>query len=137
MPDILKIKGKLTYNPKREKLKKTRTNDEFFLVLDLPDNIGHYYRYWVFKRFGIKLAPPAYGCHITILDGRQPVSPAFLDKWKKYDSKIVEIEYSPEIYKTWLFWCLPIKSDFLQTVRNELGFPNKELHLTIGREDSK
>ena len=101
--------------------------------LDVPDNIGHYYRYWIFKRFGIKLAPPAYGCHITILDGRQPVQKEFLENWKKYDGKIVEIEYTPEVYQVWKFWCLPIKSALLQQIRTELGFPNKDLHLTIGR----
>lgn len=132
----LTIKGKLEYNPKRPGLKKTRGHDEFFLVLDVPDNIGVYYRYWVFKRFGIKLSPPAYGCHVTILDGRTPVSPQYLDVWKKYQGKEIVIEYTPELYTHWKFWSLPVFSKELVAIRKELGFnDSKPLHITIGRED--
>ena len=130
----VQITGKLDYNPRRDKLKKTRSHDEFFLVLELPDNIGVYYRHWLFRRFGLKVAPPAYGCHITILDGRQPVKKEFLDKWKAHEGKRITITYTPDVYQQWKFWCLPVISPELDAIRTELGFnTTKPLHITIGR----
>lgn len=134
--NTLKIKGKIVYNPRRDKLKKTRTHDEFFLVLEVPDNVGVYYRHWLYRRFGIKISPPAYGCHVTVLDGRQPVKKEHIAAWKKHAGKVIEIEYTPEVYRQWLFWCLPVVSPELDEIRKELGFSTaKPLHITIGRMD--
>lgn len=132
--DYLEVDGVLRYNPKRDKLKKTRSADDFFLIIDFPNDIGEYYRHWVKKRFGLFLNPPAYGCHITVLDGRTPVSKEYLKHWKKYDKQSIKIQYSPDIYQHWKFWCLPIVSNDVIMIRNELGFfEDKPLHVTIGR----
>lgn len=130
----IKTTGKLIYNPPRPGLKKTRNHDEFFLILEVHRSIGTYYRHWVYRRYGIKLAPPAFETHVTILDGRTPVQPGYLEHWKKYSGKIIELEYSPEIYRNWKFWCLPVRSPELVEIRKELGFETqKPLHITIGR----
>ena len=129
-----KVKGTLVYNPERKKLKKTRSHDEFFLVLNIPNDIGVYYRHLVYEKYRIVLSPPAYGCHITVLDARKPVKQEYLCYWKKYINQEFTIDYSHMIYKNWNFWCLPVRCIELVAIRHELGFfDDKPLHLTVGR----
>lgn len=128
------VEGILRYNPNREKLKKTRSHDEFFLILEVPKNLGLYYRYWVKKRYDLFLNPPAYGEHVTILDGRREVSSNYIHYWKKYNNKKVKIQYTNDVYQKWKFWCLPVISQELTDIQFELGFTeNKPLHITFGR----
>lgn len=137
LPDgmgMFQVEGVLKYNPLRQKLKKTRTHDEFFLILDIPKNVGLYYRYWVKKEFNIFLNPPAYGEHITVLDGRNPVGTEYLEHWNKYEGERVTINYTNYIYQQWKFCCLPVESVKLNAIRSELGFNhNPNLHITFGR----
>lgn len=139
LPDnvgVFEITGTLKYNPKRDNLKKTRNHDEFFLILDLPKDVGYYYRYWVKKRFGLFLNPPAYGEHITVLDGRNPVQTDNKVHWKKYDNCKVKVHYSNQLYQKWKFWCLPVQSEKLNDIREELGFNRLDaFHITFGRMD--
>lgn len=131
---VFEITGTLKYNPKRDKLKKTRTHDDFFLILDLPKDVGVYYRYWVKKRFDLFLNPPAYGEHITILDGRVPVTQDKQIYWNKYKDKKIKIHYSNHLYQKWKFWCLPAQSEQLNDIREELGFTRLDFfHITFGR----
>jgi hypothetical protein len=131
---LLKTEGIIRYNPKRVNLKKTRPADQYFLTIDFPNSIGEYYRYWIKKRYGLFINSPAYGCHVTVLDGRHTVSEDYIKHWKKYDNQVIELYYSPEIYQHWKFWCLPVISNDAIMIRRELGFLNDiPLHVTIGR----
>lgn len=134
MKDYFKAVGKIHYAPTREKLKKTRVADDNFLIIDFPNDIGVYYRHWVKKQFGLFLNPPAYGCHITVLDGRSNIADEYKHNWEKHLGRSICLYYSPEIYQHWKFWCLPVVSDDVKMIRRELGFfDEKPLHVTIGR----
>lgn len=133
---LITINARIVYNPKRQGLKKIRTANEHYLIAEVDNGLGMYYRWWLMKRFGLRLNPPAYGCHVTVLDGRQHVKPELEDLWKKYDGQQIQIAYSPEVYQQWKFWCLPVMAPKLMQIRHELGFnPHYPFHITIGRMD--
>lgn len=130
----VKYKGVMVYNPKRPELKKTRKEEEWWLICEVDYGLAAFYRHLVFKRHGLQLQPTAWKPHITVLDGRKPVKPEFRKFWKKYDKQKIDFEYSVDIEQHWKFWVLPVRSKKLEEIRKELGFFNDyPLHITFGR----
>lgn len=130
----VKAAGKLVYEPKRPDLRKSRAADDWWLVLDVPCGIAHYYNWWVKKEIHLDLQLPAWNPHITLLDGRRAVDPKHRHMWKKHAGKWFSFEYNVNIEQHWKFWTLPVRSRQLQEIRSELGFSNEiDMHLTIGR----
>lgn len=130
----VKYKGTLVYNPKRKELRKTRKEEQWWLICEIDYGLAAFYRHLVFKRFGLQLQPTAWKPHITVLDGRKQVKPEFQKFWKKYDGQKVEFEYSVDVEQHWKFWVLPVRSKQLMDIRKELGFHNDyPLHVTFGR----
>lgn len=127
-----KTKAKVFYDPFRPGIRKVRPGS--LIVADLDFGIGEYYRWWVKKRFGLQLQHTAWKPHVTILDGKQPLNPKQMDKWKLHEGVLVDIDYSVDIEQHWKFWVLPVRSKQIQDIRKELGLPQKDnLHITIGR----
>lgn len=129
-------KAKIIYNPKRPGLKRTNRDQDWFCVAEVDNSICEYYRHWVTKGTGKILQGLAWKPHVTVVNGKEKVQADFQHLWKKYDGKIITIEYSPVVEAHWKFWVLPITSPELTFLRKELGLDTKkyELHLTIGRE---
>lgn len=132
---MIKGSGQLIYNPERPGIRKSRQNDEFFLVVNVDPEIVAYYRWWVYRRFMLQLQHTAWHPHVTVLDGRRYVTPEKQKLWEKYAGEIIHFEYSPAIEQHWKFWTLPVRSARLQEIKRELGFndPESKLHITCGR----
>lgn len=157
---VLKARGQIVYEPTRalEGSKgnvvngRKRTDVPWWIVVNCSDTISAYYRTLIEKNIlnplgldkGIKLAPPMWGSHITVLDGRNEVPFNKREFWKKYDGEVIDFEYSPEVYQVWKFWNIPVRSRFLDNIREELGFsainprdkvviPGFNYHITVGR----
>ena len=77
---------------------------------------------------------PLFGAHITVLDGRVPVKNEHMHLWKKYQGKVIEFKYSPDIQQNWKFFHLTVQCEMLRNIRAELGLnPNYNFHITVGR----
>lgn len=127
----LKGKAKIIYDPYRPGIKKIRQGT--LVVAEVDSQIAEYYRWWVKKRFGLRLQNTAWIPHITLIDGK-----AFnLNKhsnWKLFHNSVIDFEYSVEIEQHWKFWTLPVRGKALHDVRKSLGMnPNYHFHITIGR----
>lgn len=131
--------ARITYKPYRPGLKHKK---DWWCVAEVNGDIDAYYRWFVLKRYGLKLHKPAWGAHISIIRGEKPFQDK-MDLWGKYEGLEVQFEYSCNIRQSgdttgWdrpdCFWFVDIKSDFLIDIRKEMNFPyNYGLHLTIGR----
>lgn len=130
------VPGKIIYDPPRPGIKKVQRATPWWVIVDLDDGITHYYRWWLKRMKGIFVHPPAWGVHLTVLDGRRKVQPEFMGEWKKHHGKVIEIEYSVAFEQHWKFFVLPVRSEFLTDLRHGLGFTDKHpLHITFGRLD--
>lgn len=132
----INYKGLVVYNPNRPNLKKIRLANQWFLFVEVCYDFAAFYRWLIFKRYGLRLNATAWKPHITVLDGRKEVKPEFRHNWKKYEKVKVEFNYSVNVQQHWKFWTLPVYSPKIIEIRKELGFfDNYPLHITIGRMD--
>ena len=132
----VKVPGKIIYDPSRPGIKKMQRATPWWVIVDLDDGITHYYRWWLKKMKGVIIHPPAWGVHMTVLDGRKAVPKDFMGEWKKHQGKIIEIEYCVEFEQHWKFFVLPARCQFLEDLRKGLGFIQPHpFHITFGRLD--
>lgn len=114
-------------------MKKSHRNGPGWVVADVDDSVGSYYRYWVRQRTGLKLAPPAWGCHVTVIRDRDNV---FLrqDVIDELEGRRVPFEYNVQWETHWRFASLNVRSKFFDIVREWHGL-NRDFpfHLTFGR----
>ena len=135
----VKTSGRILYEPVRDDLRKESRATPWWVIAQLTgrnlEDFSAYYR-WILRMRGIgMIQQPAWKPHVTILDGTVPVKNEYLHAWKKYDGQIVDFVYGVDMYKTWKFWVLPVKCEFFDTIRKELGFFKPyPYHITIGRE---
>jgi hypothetical protein len=129
-----KSTAKIYYNPPRPGLRKIRQNA--LLVANVDNGIAEYYRWWVFRRFGLRLNHPAWIPHITLFDGRMKADLNFILNLKKYHNTNITFEYSVNIEQHWKFWVLPVRGEQLDIICNDLKISKKNnFHITIGRMD--
>ena len=135
MSNLIKIKGRLVYDPHRPDFRKTHKMKTLIVELK-PGFLANYYESFLQKIHGtgFKLHPPMFGYHVTIVSGNERIPN--LAAWKKHQGKEIEIEYdTTSIAKKHDFWFLKVNGQNLQDFRAELGLSrNFPFHLTIGRE---
>lgn len=126
------LKAKIKYDPPREGLRKTRPGS--LVVAEVDHGLAAYYRWWVKKRFGLALQHTAFTPHVTIIHGKYDHGCEKKEAWKKYEGQIIDLEYSVDIEQHWKFWVLPVRSNDIAFIRQELGLDfHPHLHITIGR----
>ena len=137
----LKATGRIIYTP--DKPGAIKRNNKWWVVVEVDRSIINYYAYWINRQIikppwltkGLILQTPQWGGHITVLDGRVEVDKKYQHLWEKYAGKMINYEYSVEIEKHWKFWVLPVKCEFLNKLREELGLPRDyNFNITIGRD---
>lgn len=109
-----------------------------WVILECPQDILEYYWQWVYKQKGIKLHKPRFGSHISVIRGNEECNRTSI-LYKKYHENHIEFQYSNILETNGDYWWLPVKSEILEEVREELGLirlPDFGFHLTIGREKS-
>ncbi len=124
----------MIYDPPRPGMKRVRPGS--FLIAEVDNGIASYYRWWVNKRYGLALQHTAWKPHITIVDGKRPLTDAQMKLWKKYQHLVIDFEYSVEMEQQWKFWVLPVRSQKLSEIRAEFGFDTHKpypFHITFGR----
>lgn len=135
MQDFYEINGRLIYDPPRPGMKKGHRAQPGWLVVEVDDGIGMFYRWLIKKWNGRILSPAAFGTHITVINDRDPDMSKH-PNWKKYHGKNIKIKVVPRIDHHWRFWTIDVISDELQSIREELGLGKKKhpFHITVGRD---
>ena len=134
---MIKITGKLIYDPHRTEFRKA--HKQRTLIVQLPhDQLDLYYQWFLTKKFGtwMTLQRPMFGLHVTVVKGDEHIHKDKLHLWKKYHGQTVELEYDPiAVERHWHFWSMSVRSQKLQDIRYELGLRlDYRLHLTFGRQ---
>jgi len=129
--------GRIVYDPYRGQMKNKTT---WWCVVDVDKEITRYYRWWVWRKYGIELYQPSWDAHISVIRGEKP-STDKMNLWKKYHKQIVDFKYEHNVrwagdkegvYKH--YWFVVIDCPFLIDIRKEFDLPHDwRLHLTIGR----
>ena len=107
------------------------------------DGLQKYYAYLLERKKWIKLMIPKWGSHISLIRGDgEKVPSEHMKKWKKYDGRRFEFEYSVNIEEAYggggrYYYWLPIDCEFLLDIREEFGLSrdpivSNGLHLTLG-----
>jgi hypothetical protein len=140
MGDIIKISGKIVFDPK-DKTAKHRNQATWkrvaMVVFDDAD-ICEYYSWFINKRYNIFLNRPLRSGHITFINDK---TEDINDKWdevkQKWNGKSIDVVLDIDVRTNGLHWWLNIPHEFrqdLQNIRYELGlgYPYFGMHLTIG-----
>lgn len=125
---MFKTTGKIVYDPTHKVAKFLK----WTMILRVPDEITAYYRYWIKRELGIQLNVPCWRSHVTIVRGQRPLRPHL---WNQHAGREIEIEYSGDIHNDGKYFWLPVKSQELSDVREELGlspYPKIGFHVTTG-----
>jgi hypothetical protein len=105
-----------------------------WLVVDCCDDLAKYYRRYIKQKC---LVAPPYGSHITVVAGTYEKNIA-RESWGKYEGVEIEFTYSHDVKYGDGWYCLEIKSDFLSSIRLELGLkptPKWPFHLTVAKDE--
>ena len=130
------ISGKIVYDPFRAQMKK-RT--EWWAVIEVDKEITRYCRHLVEKEYGVRLLPPAWDAHVSIIRG-ESIAKQNQSLWKKYHGQSVDLKITLDLSRAKRecgkhFWFVDVECQRALDIRAELGRPsNWPPHLTIGRE---
>jgi len=126
--------GKYAFDP----LALTKSADLFkpwWVIIQLSDDTSDYYRWFVEKRYGLKLQRPAWGSHISVIRGEETTQEKWNSYKKEYDGKPVKFTHQSELRSNGKHWWIRIISEEAKDLRENMGYPRDGLwglHLTIG-----
>lgn len=126
---LYKSSGEIYFYPKKY-------SNKAWSIVNCEIGIVEYYQFWLKKLYGIKLQTPKHGAHITCIREEQIEDDVYDTLWTKYQDKTILFEYSNEIVTNGEHFWLPVISEELFDIREEMGLVRKGefgLHLTIGR----
>lgn len=136
MKNKLKEIGYLKFDPKA-----LTFGDKLFkpwwciLILDKDNDIDTYYKWFIFKRYGIKLQRPAFGTHISLIRG-EPINEKIWKYYKnKYQNKSFKFNYEVSPRTNGKHWWMKVDCEEIENIREEMGYSRKGkfgLHLTLG-----
>ena len=126
-------------------LKRPSSDQNWWMVLDCPEDIGAYYRhlYWIDHNKGLKLARPYWGSHITVVRNEPPPNK---ELWWNYDGERVEFSYSPGVENNYSdarfrsFYWVNVVCPRFEEIRVKLGLPKNPdgvYHMTIGAVENE
>jgi len=136
---MLKTTGKIFFQPPNI-TKKQHLQDDWksVAIVLINDDTEAYYRWFLEKRFNLKLNKTLRGSHLTFINDRFDNKNLFNELKKKYDNVEVDITYNPKDLRygnnCWFILC---QSPVLMEIRNELnlGKPFFDFHITLGRAE--
>jgi hypothetical protein len=126
--------GQIVYDPPRPRMKRRTEGWCVLNVFDKNGDIARYYRYWIFKKWGVELNPPSHGTHVSIIRGEFRPTHPLAHLWKCNDGDIIEFKYSHDMgFRKGFFFC-EVQAPQLIEIRRQFGFPTDwPLHMTFGK----
>lgn len=139
MENVIKISGKILFDPDNVTNKQERQGEwKKVAMVMIPGDIHSYYAWFIKKRYNLPLHSPIRGAHISFINDRAGDTNG---KWKevkeKWNGKSIDIILSLDPRSDGESWWLNIPNehrDGLHSIRAELGLerPFFGLHMTIG-----
>lgn len=137
--------GVIVYDPFRGEMKR-RVNQ--WCVVEIDKEITRYYRWWLQYEKHIRLAPPSWDAHISVVrgDGGDKVATEFQHLWKKYHKQPLQFIYAHvsnyKVVRSKLsssadngeYYIVDVECPTIENIRKELGLRTGwKFHLTFGR----
>lgn len=136
MQTKLTLTGKIDFP--RNVTKKHHTKQRTVIMIRTYDDLESYYRWFIFKRFGLQLNSTVRGSHITI------VSEIGKHDWSQHqqllNGKPIDFVLHLTPKTNGKHWWLPVESLDAENVRSILGLPTHPFHpfhLTIGYSNER
>ena len=130
---MIKGYGKIIYDPEPKIGSIDKMFQPWWAIVSTEDDIAEYYTWFLKKRTGLIMQKPAWGSHISIIRGEEP-----LDKtlWRKYHSHEICFDIDTSVRTNGTHWWLKVHSPKFEHIRTELGLPKDthyNMHLTLGK----
>lgn len=142
MTNLIHATGKLIVAPESRKQSKKRANGDWAIV---PVDVGlaEFYREMLITnllhpkwlRESRKVHGTFWKPHITVLDGRKPLTDKQKELLAGYNGVTIKYQYDVSPYNVWKFWALRVYSEDLDKIRKNIGLPRYPFHITIAREE--
>ena len=133
--EVIKSKGIIIFDPIPKTGKVEKLFKPFWAIITTNDDVDKYYRWFLEKEKGLILQAPAWGPHITILDG-EPINEDLWEKVKnEYHNKEIEFEHEIFIKTNSKHWWLKVYCPEILNLRKRLNLQTNlkwSLHLTLG-----
>lgn len=134
----IKVKGKLIYDPDHKTKKHQEQGEWKRTAMAFIDGgeLSNYYAWFIEKRFKIKLSTPLRGTHLTVISDRFKFDVLYQVSKSKYNKKILDIEYNPDVRTDGKHWWLNARCPQAEEIRFNAGLDKKPyfgFHITIGR----
>lgn len=104
--------------------------------VEIPNDVGAYYRAVAKWVWGVRLSAPINGAHITLVAGKYE-KPLIPENWGKHEGKPITFSYSGMVSVAPYWWLKIVEDSQLRALRKELGLPEElkyPFHGTIGRD---
>jgi hypothetical protein len=151
--------GYLKFDPIPIKDPSGKMFKEWWLIVQIPGELGDYYRFLLEKEhglytwnsyqsnlytqeklhLGLKIQRPAWGAHISVIRGETPLTEDPYQTWStfkdQYDGQEIMFDYELQPKTNGRHWWLKIFAPELNTLRSAMGYPAHGLfglHLTLG-----
>lgn len=139
---IFKVTGKYVFDvPNVTKKHAEQGTWKKFAMIHLDCDMDDYYRWFLEKRYNVKLNLPLRGPHVTIINDREAnMLPGSWEKAvEKYQGKEIEIFLCNDLRTDGSHWWLRAGGDGLWEPRMDLGLghPFWSFHLSIGYANEK
>lgn len=129
---MYKTTGKIIYDPKVAVGKNDTMFKPWWMIISFGCDISDFYAWLVKARTGIKLQPSAWGPHISVIRGEEPVDKSL---WGLRNGDLVDVTIDPDMRTNSKHWWLRVYCEEAKQLRESLGLSRDgtfNLHLTIG-----
>jgi hypothetical protein len=129
-----KIHGKILFDPDdltKKHQQQSSWKKHVIALIDEPDLCG-YHRWYIEKRYNLKLAEPIRGPHFTIVndrlsDHKNSSEEIYQSVQNEWNDKIIEIQYEFAPFTDGTHWWLRARSNEATQLRMLLGLSQKTL----------
>lgn len=131
----VKSKGVIIFDPIPKSGSVEKLFKPFWIIIKTNDDVDKYYSWFLKKEKGLILQSPAWGPHITVLDGIPIEKELWENAKKKYDNQEVEFEHEIFIKSNSKHWWLKVYCPQVDELRKEMNVQKDlkwSLHLTLG-----
>lgn len=135
------IKGKIKFDPPEYTKKHNRQGAwKKVVIIEFPGtDLDGMWRWYMNKRFGLKLNPPIRKCHVTLINDKV-TGVDWNEIKRKYDGQYVNVQVTNRLRSNGEHWWLNVESNHaFDQIRCEclLSDPFYGYHLTIGIVNSR
>ena len=131
---VIKIKGKLKFQPENKTKKHEKQDWKKIAMIQLKCDLDQYYAWFLTKRFGLDFVKNLRGAHVTIISDK--VDPkVFQEVGKLFNNKEITFYYELEPRTNTKHWWLRVHCPEAEIIRESMGLskePYFGFHLTIG-----